>query len=257
MQSAAKLPSLQPLLHRQSSEILRIAHRGGGAAEKYASADLADLRGNGAHMVEVDLHVTGDDQLVARHDPVVEILGKKAWLADRPVRDFYDALRRDGTLGLEELVQGAASTGLGLYLDIKTLTMRAAGRLVAILAANGMTRHTIMASVRSDIIICCSKAAPHIPRSVLFASTLEDPVQLAKSARADFVHPCWERLPRPDRVLEGPWLERVRKHGLGVLTWHEERPEVLRSLCHLGVDGICTDLPGLLTDIALNRVSSE
>src|SRR5262249_33670577 len=109
---------------------------------------------------------------------------------------------------------------------------------------------TILASVRSDIVVQCGRVTQGIPWAILFASTLEDPVQLANAIDASYVHPCWERLPRPDQFLAGPWLDRVRAHGLGVICWHEERPAVVQSLYELGVDGICTDEPTLLSRIA-------
>jgi hypothetical protein len=87
-------------------------------------------------------------------------------------------------------------------------------------------------------------------RPVLFASTLEEPVQLAYAVNAHYVHPCWERLLRPDEYLSGPWLNRVRSYGFGVICWHEERSVVVQNLYQLGVDGICTDEPALLTEIA-------
>jgi glycerophosphoryl diester phosphodiesterase len=244
------LPPLRPAPHRRPADVLRIAHRGGGAKELYGLNDLLGVAAQGAHLVEVDLHVTGDDELVARHDPVVKMNGVPTWLADRRLDEVLPALECAAAHTAAAVVAAAKTAGVGLYLDLKSLTTRAAERLVALLEAENMTHRTILASVRSDIVARCGQVAPTIPRAVLFASTLEEPVQLAEAVDAQFVHPCWERLARPDVFLAGPWLDRVRAHGLGVICWHEERPEVLAGLCELGVDGICTDLPELLTRIA-------
>ncbi|MDQ3762010.1 MAG: glycerophosphodiester phosphodiesterase [Actinomycetota bacterium] len=168
----------------------------------------------------------------------------------RMLADVLPSLQRDGVPTASDVVSAARQAGLGLYADIKSLTLSAAERLVSLLESEDMTGQTIFASVRSDIVARCADVAPNIPRVVLFASTLEEPVQLARTVHAQYVHPCWERLPRPDEFLAGPWLERVRAHGLGVICWHEERPVVVRSLYELGVDGICTNEPGLLTRIA-------
>ena len=143
---------------------------------------------------------------------------------------------------VEEVVRAARQAGLGLYADVKTMTVAAAERLALLLDSENMINKTILASVRSDIVMCCAPATSGIPWAVLFASTLEDPVQLAASINASYVHPCWERLPRPDQLLAGAWLDRVRAHGLGVITWHEERPAVVQSLYELGVDGIGAEL---------------
>nr|AQQ75124.1 hypothetical protein [uncultured bacterium] len=246
----AELPSLHPMPHRRPAEVLRIAHRGGGAQERYGLEDLLETAAQGAHLVEVDLHVTGDNELVARHDPVVELAGVPTWLADRRLDELLPALKDANVPVVGDVVAAAKAAGVGLYLDIKSLAQPSAERLVALLEAEGMADQTILASGRSDVVALCARVAPAIARSVLFASTLEEPVQLARSVDAQFVHPCWERLARPDELLAGPWLDRVRSYGLGVICWHEERPDILASLCELGVDGICTDAPKLLTGIA-------
>ncbi len=244
------LPSLSPMSHRGPSEVLRIAHRGAGAMEKYAPKELLHVAEQGAHLVEFDLHVTGDDYLVARHDPVVSVDGVPTWLADSELVEVLPSLQCDGVSTVEEVVRAARQAGLGLYADVKSMTVAAAERLVLLLDSENMINQIILASVRSDIVMRCAPATSGIPWAVLFASTLEDPVQLAASIDASYVHPCWERLPRPDQLLAGAWLDRVRAHGLGVITWHEERPAVVQSLYDLGVDGICTDEPMLLTQIA-------
>jgi putative hydrolase of the HAD superfamily len=41
-------------------------------------------------------------------------------------------------------------------------------------------------------------------------------------------------------------MARVRAAGLGIVSWHEERPEVIAGLRARGVDAICTDRPELL-----------
>jgi glycerophosphoryl diester phosphodiesterase len=244
------LPPLHPIPRREPAEVLRIAHRGGSAAERYGLDDLLQVAAAGAHLVEFDVHVTGDDRLVARHDPVVLIEGAPAWLADRKLADLEGALSRAGSPTVPEVIKAARAAGLGLYADIKSLTAAGAEQLVAALDAEGMAQRAILASVRSDIVQVCAEVAPEIPRAVLFASTLEEPLQLAQSVRADYVHPCWERLDRPDELLAGPWIERVRQHGVGVICWHEERLPVVRGLYDLGVDGICTDETAVLTEVA-------
>ncbi|MCA1704898.1 MAG: glycerophosphodiester phosphodiesterase [Actinobacteria bacterium] len=248
--SPGGLPSLSPIPYREAAEVLRIAHRGAGGGERYGRDDLLQVRAQGAHLIEFDLHVTADDHLVARHDPVLDVGGVPVWLADSQLAEVSPSLQRCGVLTADDIVRGAKRAGLGLYADIKSFTRRAAGRLLSLLESEGMTDRTILASARSDVVALCAETIPAIPRAALFASTLEEPVQLAHAVQAQYVHPCWERLPRPDKFLAGPWLKRVRAYGLGVICWHEERPDVVQGLYELGVDGICTDQPELLTRIS-------
>lgn len=248
--TSRQLPPVRPMARREAADVLRIAHRGAGAAEKYDPASLREVARLGAHLVEFDVHVTGDDRLVVRHDPVITVDGHRAWLADHPLAEHEQALRHQGVPTLEEVVHSARDAGLGLYVDVKSLTTRAARHLVDLLRTAEMIDSTILASPRSDLVALCAEVAPDVPRAVLFPSTLEEPVQLARAVSAHFVHPCWEAQPRPDRMLAGAWLDRIRTHELGVICWHEERPDVVEGLYQLGVDGVCTDTPGLLTDVA-------
>ena len=75
------------------------------------------------------------------------------------------------------------------------------------------------------------------------------------AVEADYVHPCWEGAsPTPHKLINPDIIARIHRHGLGIVLWHEERPDELRQLVKLDVDGICTDKPDLLASI-LEEVS--
>ena len=78
----------------------------------------------------------------------------------------------------------------------------------------------------------------------------EDLVQLAEAYHADGVHPCWEaRSPQPHRLLDAAAITLLRKAGLAVTLWHEERESELRALVALCPDAICTNTPAILRRI--------
>jgi glycerophosphoryl diester phosphodiesterase len=133
-----------------------------------------------------------------------------------------------------------------LYLDIKEVTPTAMAQVIAILRRRNMLAYSIFGSFRPDVVAEIKANAPDAPTSILFASTHVDPVALAASVGADYVHPCWERFESPSALLAGEWMKRVRAAELGVVCWHEERPREIAALNALGVDGICSDQPELL-----------
>jgi glycerophosphoryl diester phosphodiesterase len=47
-------------------------------------------------------------------------------------------------------------------------------------------------------------------------------------------------------LLTPEWVARVRDANLGIVCWHEERPEEIAALRQVGVDAICSDAPELL-----------
>jgi glycerophosphoryl diester phosphodiesterase len=64
------------------------------------------------------------------------------------------------------------------------------------------------------------------------------------------VHLCWEaRAPRPHGLLDAGLIERLRRAGLAITLWHEEREDELRALVALEPDGICTNTPAALRRI--------
>ncbi|MET0135616.1 MAG: glycerophosphodiester phosphodiesterase [Kibdelosporangium sp.] len=244
------LPLLRPVVGRASREVLQIAHRGGSAgAENYEPGHLVRIAALGAHLVEIDVRATGDGHLVVHHDPTIVVDSRTVRIDATSMRDLT-AIASGRVHPAASVIRAVQRAGLGAYVDIKDMPGSAVPRLIELLTMETMIDSVILASVDVATVARCAAAAPDVPRAVLFRSLDTDPVDLARAADADFLHPCWEHDARPDRLLAGPWLDNVRRHGLGVVCWHEERPDVLNALLALGVDGICTDDPALLAALA-------
>ncbi|MGH4015483.1 MAG: glycerophosphodiester phosphodiesterase [Pseudonocardiaceae bacterium] len=236
--------------HRAAADILRIAHRGGASgAEDYRPENLHRIAGLGIHLVEVDLQSTKDGHVVAYHDLTVRADGVQRQISDLTLAEWRGVLPAGRMPAIEMVVAAARDAALGLYLDIKDVTRAGAIRLVDLLAVEHMRARTILASSNQATIAMLAGISHSIPRAVLFTGLDQDPVRLARLARANFVHPCWENAQRPDQMLSRGWLDSVRLQGLGVVCWHEERPDVLAALRDLGVDGVCTDAPERLADV--------
>jgi glycerophosphoryl diester phosphodiesterase len=201
--------------------------------------------------VEVDLRSTRDGHLVAYHDPAAWVGGQQMHIGDHALADLHKYISAQQMPLAEEILAAARGSGLGLYLDIKDVSGTWAEWLRHALAARSMTARAIIASASPEILAEFSQATDAIPRAVLYRDPGQDPVRLARRARAHFVHPCWEAYERPDKLLTQDWLAAVRAQDLGITCWHEERPAVLAALRDLGVDGICTDTPKLLTEILM------
>jgi glycerophosphoryl diester phosphodiesterase len=78
----------------------------------------------------------------------------------------------------------------------------------------------------------------------------EELLRIATAYRVDGVHLCWEaRAARPHGLLDAALIERLRRAGLAITLWHEEREDELRALVALEPDGICTNTPAALRRI--------
>ena len=143
-----------------------------------------------------------------------------------------------------EAVETCQAEQLGAYIELKDGA--AIPGVLAVVREKGFSRHCIIGSFRPDWLAEVKGAMPEIATSVLFSALGVDPVQQAQAVGATYVHPCWERFPNPSNLLTPEWVARVRAAGLGIVCWHEERPEEIAGLARVGVDGICSDAPELL-----------
>ena len=244
----AQLEASIPLPERR---VLRIAHRGASAHAQESSVESFRIAAElGADMVEFDLRLTADKVPVVAHDSNLQrVFGVEGSIGDIS----WDELQKltppglEPVLSLEQAIKACSELQLGIYLDVKDADDEAAAlEVIALFKRYRMLQATVFGSFRADWMAELKALCPEAMTSILFAAQHLDPVQLARSLNADFVHPCWERFDRPQDLLAPDWLAAAREAGLGVMIWHEERPEVIRDLYQLGIYGICTDEPQLL-----------
>ena len=242
------LEKLEHEIPPQDRRFLRIGHRGACAhAPDNTLSSLRKAAELGADMAEIDLQRSADGHVVVIHD---------AWLRDRlgrvwPVRQSTLAELQAVDLGngecvptLDQALGLCSAEQLGAYIEIKDGAVLPC--LAQALEQHRMSGHSMVSSFRPDWLSEWKALAPTTVTSILFGSAHVDPVQLARSIGATYVHPCWERLPNPSSLLTPEWIARIRQAGLGIICWHEERPEEIAALRQLGVDGICSDAPELL-----------
>lgn len=230
--------------------VLRIAHRGASAyAAENSLAAIRVAAELGADMVEIDIRTSADDVPLVIHDGSL----KRTHGLKGEVSDFtIDELRRMTEGGrpivtFAEAVESSRELDMGLYLDIKRLTTDSARAMFKSLDSRRYMKYTIFGSFRPDYLAGIKAARPDAKTSILFGAVNIDPVKLAQSIDADFVHPCWEkRAEQPHKLLTPDWIAAVREANLGIVCWHEERPSEIAALKALGVDAICSDKPELL-----------
>ncbi len=231
--------------------VLRIGHRGAAAhAPDNTLLGLRRAAALGADMVEIDVQRTADHRVVLSHDAALRDSAGRF----HPIgRGSLDELR-EIDLGegeripiFAEAVETCLAEQIGAYIELKDGA--AIPGVLAVLREEGFAGHCIIGSFRPDWVMEVKSAMPQIATSVLFSALDVDPVKLAQAVRADYVHPCWERFPNPSSLLTPEWVARVRAADLGIICWHEERPEEIAGLRRAGVDGICSDAPELLAEV--------
>jgi glycerophosphoryl diester phosphodiesterase len=230
-----------------------IAHRGASAYEPEntlrAFERAIDM---GATMIELDVHLSRDGHPVVIHDPdLSRTTNGTGLVGDLPLDEIQ---RFDAGLGERvptlaqaiDLVRGSAQ----LYIELKGQQTPAA--VVATLLEMGFVDQAIVGSFYPWLPQKAKFLEAAVRTSILISTRDQqaDYLQWALAVEADYLHPCWERgSPTPHKLLTPDLITDIRSHGLGIILWHEERPEELRELVKLDVDGICTNTPDVLAAI--------
>lgn len=244
----AILDRLKQEIPRGDYRFLRIGHRGAAAhAPDNTLLGIRRAAALGADMVEIDVQRTADHQVVLAHDAHLRDADGRYW----PIQRSTLAELRGIDLGegeriptFAEAVDVCLEEQLGMYIELKD--RGTIPTVLAVVREKDFTGHCIVASFRPDWVAEAKAVLPEVATSILFSALNVDPVGLAQAIAANYVHPCWERYPNPSSLLTPEWVDRVRAADLGIICWHEERPEEIAGLARAGVDGICSDAPELL-----------
>jgi glycerophosphoryl diester phosphodiesterase len=228
--------------------ILRIGHRGAAAhAPDNTLLGIRKAASLGADLVEMDVRTTADGQVVLSHpEHSTDVDGHIHFVEQSTLAELQkiDLGQGEHIPTLAQAVELCKQEQLGAYIELKD--GRCVPTVVRLVREMEFGGHCIIASFQPDWIAETKAIAPGLLTSVLFSSTHLDPVGFAQSVGANFVHPCWERFEHPASLLTAEWVARVREVDLGIIGWHEERPDVIAALRRVGIDGICSDAPELL-----------
>ena len=216
-----------------------IAHRGASRVERgntvAAFERAVELGSDG---IELDVRRTADGLLVVHHDAVLGD-GRAIVETRRSELPFYVPT-------LAEALDACA--GAWVNPEIKNDPGEpdfdpddaVVETLLAELERRGAGRW-LVSSFRLETIDRCRALAPHVPTAWLVVEVGPDtPAMLAERGHAA-VHP-WV-----DTVTEDV-IARCHAAGLAVNAWTCNDPARARELAGWGIDGICTDVPGVLLD---------
>lgn len=222
-----------------------IAHRGSSAVHPDNSwAAFEAAVAEGADSIECDVQATLDGVLVIRHDLTIG----QARIADLGFPEIQS--RVPDVVVLPELLKWAEDARIDLLVEIKDPD--AATAVAATVAASRWREAVVVGSFHGPSLAQVKAQAAQLRTSFMLGSVMAvaDIVHSAATYQVDSVHLCWEsRAPRPHRLLDHDVIGKLRRAGLGITLWHEEREDELRELVGLQPDAICTNTPAALRQI--------
>jgi glycerophosphoryl diester phosphodiesterase len=231
-----------------------VAHRGSSAIHPDNSwAAFEAAVAEGADAIECDVQATRDGALVIRHD---------LSLGNRLVSELRTAeleTAEPDVILLADVLDWAEHVKVGLLVEIKE--PEAADAVGAMVAASAACDRIVVGGFHGPALAAVKATRRAIRTSLMIGSVLggDELVRVAAAYRVDGVHLCWEaRAARPHRLLDPGLVERLRRAGLAITLWHEEREDELRALVALEPDAICTNTPAVLRRIVdEHRARSE
>ena len=234
--------------------IHNIAHRGASAYEPENTLRAFERAIQmGATMLELDIHLSMDVHPVVIHDAKLsKTTNGKGHISEMTLKQIKElnAGKGEQVPTLAEVIDLARDRAK-LYIELKG--QRTLGPVVDALNSMAFVDQVIVSSFYPWLIKKAKFLDPTIRTSMLITWHEEwdtDFVEWALAVAADYIHPCWENeIPTPSRLLTPDIISNIRRHGLGFITWHEERPSELQKLVKHGPDGICTSTPDVLAAI--------
>jgi glycerophosphoryl diester phosphodiesterase len=233
--------------------IHNIAHRGASAYEPENTLRAFERAiAMGATMLELDVYLSSDGHPVILHDKdLSRTTNGSGDVQDLTVKQIkqFETEKGERVPTLVEVIELARGR-VQLYIELKGEQTPPA--VIGVLRATAFVNEAVVGSFHPRLPQQTKQLEPKIRTSALIRGQDREAsfIDRALAIGANYVHPCWERVsPTPHKLLTPALISDIRRQGLGIIVWHEERPSELRQLVQLKVDGICTNTPDILTAI--------
>lgn len=278
MSSARQKPSRRPFMRHDSP--LFFAHRGGSLLRPENTMPAFEHGMSfGADALELDIQQTRDGELVVIHDPTLD----RTTSGSGPVARYaLDELRTvdagyhftpDGGATFPYRGRGIAIPTLRqvfeqfpdtrINIDLKESTPDREARLWALIqefAAEdricaGCFTHTALVRFRRLTGgRVATSASPREVRSFVLAAL--------SHTTGLWLRPAYDALQVPDtygsvRIVSRTTVEAAHRLGVDVHVWTVDERSHMEALLALGVDGLMTDRPDILSDVLTSRSSAD
>jgi glycerophosphoryl diester phosphodiesterase len=243
---------------RGKSPITVTAHR--GFSGEYPENTLAAFRAAiaaGADMIELDVHLTRDNELVVIHDDTLErTTDGKGNVADKTLAELK---RLDAGFKFNPRFAGERIPTLAEVLEVARGRIRVnielkkgknfpytmedlADRTLAAVEKEKMTDQVLFSSFDPAAIDRIREIAPRLPIAVITQKPWATPEEAGGGKRYPTINSSFKNLTEKNVRL-------ARAAGLQVHAWTVNAPADMEKVISLGVDGIITNHPDRLIEI--------
>ncbi len=236
--------------------MLVYGHRGARAeAPENTLPSFAKALEAGVTRVELDLHLSADNQLMVIHDPTLQrttgIKGKVASLsADKLTRidarhGLHDWPVPCPIPTLEQVFQQFPQF-VHYQLEVKSGSRSQArpviDAIVELVDRYQLQDKVVITAASRHLLRYARDSGCPLPTGLVEEYGLLDPVKSALRYQCRFLALSW-KLCTPARVAQ------AQRHGLHVSVWTVNDPELMLKLRDMGVDSLITDVPQLAVSV--------
>ncbi len=241
-----------------------IAHRGGSnLAPENTRAAFQNAINLGVDMIEIDVEQTIDSVVVVIHDTKVDRTTNGTGRVDSLSYSYVKTLdagswfdnkyENEKILTLDETLQ-LINGRVILLIEIKDGSERYPGieqRTVDAIKKFDAHSWTIVQSFNKKAIERVSLLDKEIETYYVIGSGFK---QYYKELRSQIdkdpsIRPGFNGIAVHHRMLSAASVDSLKQFGLGVYTWTVDKPEEMKKMIDLDVDGIITDSPDILIDL--------
>ena len=229
------------------------AHRGASAycPENTLEAFALAIEQN-ADYIELDVHLTKDDEIVIAHDEQLErVSNGTGHINDRTLEELkqlsFSKLYPDIPVSriptLSEVFSLVKPSALSINIELKTTDRMYPGlpeKLIALTAKYDMSERVIYSSFNHYSLQYLKKLEPSAKIGLLYELGMVDPWVYANYLGADAIHPPYQVIAAlPETV------KRCHENGVKINVWTLNDPQIIKLMLKCEVDGIITNKPDI------------
>ena len=223
--------------------MLRIGHRGARAYEpENTLLSFRKALEMGVDAIEFDVRRTKDNHLVVIHDADVKrTTNGKGLVADFTLKEIKDlSTEKGGKIPTLEEVLELLDSKVKILVELKEQGYEE--KVLSIVCAKKVEKNVIITSFLEPALKKIRELNPEVETGLIYAKP-PNPVKSALELKASYLLPLY-------RFTHTANVEKAHQNGLKVLVWTINTKEEAEEYAKKGVDGIATDKPDILKNLA-------
>jgi glycerophosphoryl diester phosphodiesterase len=221
--------------------MLIMGHRGAAALEpENTIRSIGRAMEIGVDAVEIDVHLSKDDEMVVIHDATLDrTTNGKGLVKSRTLEELktLDAGKGEKIPTLQEVMD---FVGHKVRLVIELKEAGAENKVVDVIKKNTATDNVHVISFWHRLVQAVKRKEAAIKTGVLLVGC---PVDLAIAT-----HAFADTLVMRYSFVDKPFVKMAHKQGMKVFIWNIDDPKLLEPYVDMGVDGIGSNDPRVLVD---------